>query len=172
MQFNTSWKGATTKTVLKVPYHYKITKNQHLRKIHTHVFLLWRHLWRHYRKNTAFSGIINFCFLPNCRGRYKMDFGHLLWYISVARNNITHFKYGVFEILWHLWRHQCNFFMKITKYYTFSSSQMAVVARKWTSVTFYDIYLLWETILPILNMAYLRFFDIYDVISVIFDENT
>ena len=38
VQFKASWKGATTKTVLKVPYHYKITKNQHLRKIHTHVF--------------------------------------------------------------------------------------------------------------------------------------
>ena len=38
VQFKASWKGATTKTLLNVPYHYKITKNQHLRKIHTHVF--------------------------------------------------------------------------------------------------------------------------------------
>ena len=49
---------------------------------------------------------------------------------------------------------------------------MAVVAIKWTSVTFYDMYLLREIILPILEMTYLRYFDIYDVISVIFDENT
>ena len=62
--------------------------------------------------------------------------------------------------------------MKIPKYYTFASSQMAVFPIKLTSVTFYDIYLLRETILPILEMAYLRFFYIYDVISVIFDENT
>ena len=49
---------------------------------------------------------------------------------------------------------------------------MAVVAIKWTSVTFYDMYLSREIILPILEMAYFRFKDIYDVISVIFDENT
>ena len=49
---------------------------------------------------------------------------------------------------------------------------MAVVAIKWTSVTFYDMYLSWEIILSILEMAYFRFLDIYDVISVIFDENT
>ena len=49
---------------------------------------------------------------------------------------------------------------------------MAVVAIKWTSVTFYDMYLLREIILPILEMTYLRYFDIYDVIGVIFDENT
>ena len=49
---------------------------------------------------------------------------------------------------------------------------MAVVAIKWTSVTFYDKYLLREIILSILEMAYFRFLDIYDVISVIFDENT
>ena len=52
-----------------------------------------------------------------------------------------------------------------------ASSTKAVVAIKWTSVTFYDMYLLWEIILPILEMTYLRYFDIYDVISVIFDEN-
>ena len=65
-----------------------------------------------------------------------------------------------------------SFLMKIPKYCTSASSQMAVVAIKWTSVTFYDMYLLREIILPILEMVYLRFFDIYDVISVIFDENT
>ena len=65
-----------------------------------------------------------------------------------------------------------SFLMKIPKYYTSASSQMAVVAIKWTSVTFYDMYLLREMILPILEMMYLRYFDIYDVISVIFDENT
>ena len=52
-----------------------------------------------------------------------------------------------------------------------ASSPMAVVAIKWPSVTFYDMYLLREIILPILEMTYLRYFDIYDVISVIFDEN-
>ena len=52
-----------------------------------------------------------------------------------------------------------------------ASSQMAGVAIKWTLVTFYDMYLLREIILPILEMTYLRYFDIYDVISVIFDEN-
>ena len=62
--------------------------------------------------------------------------------------------------------------MKIPNYYTSASSQMAVVAIKWTSVTFYDMYLSREIILPILEMAYFRFLDIYDVISVIFDENT
>ena len=49
---------------------------------------------------------------------------------------------------------------------------MAMVAIKLTSVTFYDMYLLREIILPILEMTYLRYFDIYDVIGVIFDENT
>ena len=58
--------------------------------------------------------------------------------------------------------------MKIPKYYTFASSKMAVVAIKWTSVTFYDMYLLREIILPILEMAYFRFLDIYDVINGIF----
>ena len=62
--------------------------------------------------------------------------------------------------------------MKIPKYYIFASSKLAVVTIKWTSVTFYDMYLLREIILPILEMTYLRYFDIYDVISVIFDENT
>ena len=54
----------------------------------------------------------------------------------------------------------------------YASSKMIVVAIKWTLVTFYDMYLLREIILPILEMAYFRFLDIYDVISVIFDENT
>ena len=49
---------------------------------------------------------------------------------------------------------------------------MAVVTIKWSSVTFYDMYLSREIILPILEMAYFRFSDIYDVIGVIFDENT
>ena len=49
---------------------------------------------------------------------------------------------------------------------------MAMVAIKWISVTFYGMYLLREVILPILGMTYLRYFDIYDVISVIFHENT
>ena len=49
---------------------------------------------------------------------------------------------------------------------------MAGVAIKWTLVTFYDMYLLREIILSILENVYLRYFDIYDVISVIFDENT
>ena len=62
--------------------------------------------------------------------------------------------------------------MKIPKYYIFASSKLAVVTIKWTSVTFYDMYLSREIILPILEMAYFRFLDIYDVISVIFDENT
>ena len=62
--------------------------------------------------------------------------------------------------------------MKIPNYYTSAFSQMAVVTIKWTSVTFYDMYLSREIILPILEMAYFRFKDIYDVISVIFDENT
>ena len=62
--------------------------------------------------------------------------------------------------------------MKIPNYYTSASTQMAVVAIKWTSVTLYDMYLSWEIILSILEMAYFRFLDIYDVISVIFDENT
>ena len=62
--------------------------------------------------------------------------------------------------------------MKIPKYYIFASSKLAVVTIKWTSVTFYDMYLSREIILPILEMAYFRFKDIYDVISVIFDENT
>ena len=65
-----------------------------------------------------------------------------------------------------------SFLMKIPKYYTSASIAMAVLAIKWTSVTFYDMYLLREIILPILEMAFFRFFDIYDVISVIFDENT
>merc|ERR1712015_114389 len=52
-----------------------------------------------------------------------------------------------------------------------ASPPMAVVAIKWTSVTFYDMYLLQEIILLTLEMTYLRYFDIYDVISVIFDEN-
>ena len=51
-----------------------------------------------------------------------------------------------------------------------ASSPMAVVVIKWTSVTFYDMYLLLEIILPTLEMTYLRYFDIYDVISVIFYE--
>ena len=54
----------------------------------------------------------------------------------------------------------------------YDSSKRIVVAIKWTLVTFYDMYLLREIILPILEMAYFRFLDIYDVISVIFDENT
>ena len=54
----------------------------------------------------------------------------------------------------------------------FASSKLAVVTIKWTSITFYDMYLSREIILPILEMAYFRFKDIYDVISVIFDENT
>ena len=62
--------------------------------------------------------------------------------------------------------------MKIPKYYTFASSQMAVFPIKLTSVTFYDVYLLGEIILIILEMADFRFLDIYDIISVIFDENT
>ena len=62
--------------------------------------------------------------------------------------------------------------MKIPKYYIFASSKLAVVTIKWTSVTFYDMYLSREIILPILEMAYFQFLDIYDVISVIFDENT
>ena len=65
-----------------------------------------------------------------------------------------------------------SFLMKIPNYYTSASSQMAVVTIKWTSVTFYDMYLSREIILPILEMAYFRFLDTYDVISVIFDENT
>ena len=62
--------------------------------------------------------------------------------------------------------------MKIPIYCTSASPQMAVVAIKLASVTLYDMYLLREMILPILGMMYLRYFDIYDVISVIFDENT
>ena len=62
--------------------------------------------------------------------------------------------------------------MKIPKYYIFASSKLAVVTIKWTSVTFYDMYLSREIILPILEMAYFRFSDIYDVIGVIFYENT
>jgi hypothetical protein len=62
--------------------------------------------------------------------------------------------------------------MKINQILNSASSPMATVAIKWTSVTFYHMYLLREIILPILEMTYLRYFDIYDVISVIFDENT
>ena len=62
--------------------------------------------------------------------------------------------------------------MKIPKYYTFASSKMVMVAMNWTSVTYYDMYLLREIILSIFEMAYFRFLDIYDVISVIFDENS
>ena len=62
--------------------------------------------------------------------------------------------------------------MKIPKYYIFASSKMAVVTIKWTLVTFYDMYLMREILLVILEMAYFRFLDLYDVISVIFDENT
>ena len=62
--------------------------------------------------------------------------------------------------------------MKINQILNSASSPMATVAIKWTSVTFYDMYLLLEIILPILEIMYLRYFDIYDVISVIFDASS
>ena len=65
-----------------------------------------------------------------------------------------------------------SFLMKINQILNSASTPMEMVAIKLTSVTFYDMYLLREIILPTLEMTYLRYFDIYDVISVIFDENT
>ena len=52
-----------------------------------------------------------------------------------------------------------------------AATRNAISTIKWASVTLYDMYLLREIILLILKKTYLRYFDIYDVISVIFDEN-